>query len=98
MHPRDAELFDWDDDNEAELETSEHPIKPWEAEEIVENGPLWVRNKNEGSGDWKMIGKTNGGRALTIVVTANEVNRSIRPITGWATTRGERTRYLGGNR
>ena len=98
MHPRDAELFDWDEENETELERSEHPIKHWEAEEVFENRPLWVRNKREGSGDYKMIGRTNGGRALTIVVTANEVNRSIRAITGWPTTQGERTRHLGGRR
>lgn len=98
MHPRDAELFDWDEENERELETSEHPIKPWEPEEVFENGPKWIKNKKSGSGDWKMIGETSGGRTLTIVVTTNEVNRSIRPITGWPTTKGERTRYLGGKR
>lgn len=98
MHPRDAEVFDWDEGNEAELETPRHPIKPWEVEEVFQNGPLWVRNKREGSGDYKMIGETDGGRLLTVVVTTNDANNSIRPITGWEVTQAERSKYLGGSK
>lgn len=94
MHPAEAEGFEWDEGNELELEQSGHPIKPWEAEEVFMNGPQWAANKRAGSGDWKMIGRTHGGRLLTIIVEAKEITRMIRPITGWPTTKGERTRYI----
>jgi hypothetical protein len=48
---------------------------------------------NEGSGDYKMIGETDGGRRLTIVVETKEVTRMLRPITGWEATKGDQSRY-----
>ncbi len=62
MHPRDAEGFEWDEANEDEL--WDHRIRPWEVEEVFWNRPEWVRNKREGSGDYKMVGRTNGGEGL----------------------------------
>lgn len=94
MHPRDAEGFEWDEGNSSELRQPHHPIEEWEAEQVFWNGPVWAPNKNEGSGDWKMIGYTDGGRALTLIVTTNPETRMLRVITGWACTKGERTRYL----
>jgi hypothetical protein len=41
-----------------------------------------------------MIGFTNGGRALTLVVLVKPQARLWRTITGWDCTDGERTRYL----
>src|SRR5579871_5820901 len=46
-------------------------------------------------GDYKMIGRTDGGRLLTIVVRWDLSRRTLRPITGWDSTAGERTRYGG---
>jgi len=92
MHPRDAEGFEWDEGNEDEL-WDPHRILPWEVEDVFWNRPTCVPNKKEGSGDYKMIGETNGGRRLTIVVETKEVTRMLRPITGWETTRGDLTRY-----
>jgi uncharacterized DUF497 family protein len=92
MRPWGAEGFEWDEENESEL-WDPHRILPWEVEEVFWNEPVWVRNKKEGSGDYKMIGRTNGGRRLTIVVETKEVTRMLRPITGWESTRGELSRY-----
>jgi len=92
MHPRVAEGFEWDEENESEL-WDPHRILPWEVEEVFWTAPVWARNKKEGSGDYKMIGRTNGGRRLTIVVETQEVTRMLRPITGWESTRGELSRY-----
>ena len=91
MRPWDAEGFEWDEENEGEL--WDHKIRPCEVEQVFWNRPVWVRNKKEGSGDYKMIGRTNGGRRLTIVVETKEVTRMLRPITGWESTRGELSRY-----
>ncbi len=91
MHPRDAEGFEWDEANEDEL--WDHQIRPWEVEEIFWNRPTWVPNEADKSGDYKMVGVTNGGRKLTIVVDTNAVTRQLRPITGWKTTKGYLSRY-----
>lgn len=92
MHPRDTEGFDWDEGNEREL--AAHRIKLWEAEEVFWSGPVWTKNKNEASGDWKMVGVTDSGRALTLIVVVKQNTSMLRVITGWDSTTGERTRYL----
>jgi uncharacterized DUF497 family protein len=93
MHPRDAEGFDWDEANSQELAV--HGITESEAEQVFWNGAVWPKNKRLGSGDRKMIGYTDGGRALTLIVLMKLRTRMVRVITGWSCTDGERTRYLG---
>ena len=90
--PYDAEAFEWDDANESEL--ARHRIGPSEVEQVFSSDPLFVRNKRNAAGDRKMIGRTAGGRVLTIVVRWQQESRSLRPITGWDCTEGERNRYL----
>jgi uncharacterized DUF497 family protein len=97
MHPRDAEGFEWDEGNEDEL-WDPHRILPWEVEDVFWNRPVWVKNKKEGSGDYKMVGATNGRRMLTIVVEVKAAKRLLRPITGWPSTKGELSRYGRGQR
>jgi hypothetical protein len=100
-NPEDAEAFEWDDDGDergntahlAESRDDRPSILWWEVEEVFENGPLFVQNKKEGSGDWKMLGLTEGGRRLTVIVEYNEVRRTLRPITGWDRTSEEQARY-----
>ncbi len=94
MHPSQADGFEWDADNEGELERAQHPVRPYEAEQVFMRGPRWARNKRDGSGEWKMIGYTRGGRALTIILTLTDAGRTIRVITGWDATPAERTKYL----
>ena len=97
MHPSDAEGFEWDEEeNEAELWT--HGIRWWEVEDVFWNRPTWTRDKRDASGDYKMIGKTDGGRRLTIVVEVKTAKRALRPITGWESTKGELSRYGKGRR
>jgi uncharacterized DUF497 family protein len=91
-HPRYAHAWDWDEGNEAEL--ARHGIAVPEVYQVWANGPEWVPNKRRGSGDHKMIGYTDGGRALSIVVKYHPDRRLNRAITGWDTTLGERKRYL----
>lgn len=91
-HPREAESWEWDEDNESEL--AAHGISVDEVEQVWAEGPEWVRNKKHRAGDYKMLGPTFGGRLLTIVVRYNPDRRSNRAITGWDSTDGEKTRYL----
>jgi len=83
-HPSTAESWEWDEGNEREL--AQHRIMPTE----------WAPNVRHHAGDWKMMGKTSGGRRLTIVVRFYEDRAVLRPITGWETTVGERARYFEG--
>lgn len=92
MHPAPAVGFEWDDANEGHL--ARHGITAEEAEEIVLNGPVWMRNKKGMRGDWKAVGYTHGGSALTIIVSVNGDTGMLRIITGWPATQGDVTRYL----
>ena len=92
MHPANAEFVEWDHGNEAEL--ARHRIDPTEVEDLFVADPVWVPNRRNRKGDWKMIGPTSSGRRLTIVLRAHPSRRTIRPITGWDSTLGEQTRYL----
>lgn len=92
MHPSNADSFVWDDANLEKMH--QHGIQEYEVEEVFLNGPRWGRNINRGSGDWKMVGLTGGGRQLTIVVAVYVESRTLRAITGWDCTPGEVTRYL----
>ncbi len=41
-----------------------------------------------------MVGWTDAGRALTIIVRTRPETASLYPITGWDATAGDHTRYL----
>jgi len=90
-HPSGFEHVDLDEGNESEL--SAHQISASEAVQTLAGSPAWVANKKGRAGRWLAVGRTNGGRRLTIVVAYDVDRRQIRPITGWATTQGEITRY-----
>lgn len=100
--PEHAEAFQWDDEEEEHGNTSHlaetRPNRPgiawWEAEEVFANGGVFVPNKKEGTGDWKLVGLTNANRRLTLIVTYYEDRKVLRVITGWDCTVGERRRYL----
>ena len=93
MHPSDGEGFEWDEWNEREL--ARHRISPWEVEDVFGNSPKWAPNKIAGSGEWKMVGRTEGGRPMTIVLDVNVRNRWLRVITGWSPPTGqEQAKYL----
>jgi uncharacterized DUF497 family protein len=94
MMPWNAEAFEWDDGNEGEL--AAHGVTPIEVEDLFVKGPVWIPNKRHRPGDWKMVGYTPGGRALTVVVVWNDARLSLRPVTGWDCTASETTRYLRG--
>lgn len=81
MHPSQASEFEWDDRNESEL--ARHGIVPDEAEQVFDNHPTWIPNKRNRPGDWKMVGQTNGGRSLTIIVRVTDYGYHLRAITGW---------------
>lgn len=95
-NPEDAEGFEWDDPLEVRGNTghlARKGITPREAEQVYYNGGKFVPNK-KASGDWLLVGRTDGGRILTLVRVYQERRRLLRIFTGWASTDGERRRYL----
>ena len=95
-HPSTADGFEWDyeaDGNVEHLARRSPAIREWEVEEIFNNRPRWVPNRRK-SGDFKMIGRTDDGRELTIIVEWKPSTMTLRAFTGWPCTTGERTRYL----
>jgi hypothetical protein len=84
--------FDWNEGNASEL--ARHHITPYEVEQVFDNEPIWSGNKRRRAGNVQMHGRTNGGRLLTIVCLLN--GTTLRAVTGWDMTTGERTRYLKG--
>jgi uncharacterized DUF497 family protein len=93
MHPSFAEHIEWDEGNEPKL--ASHRISTEEVEDLLYQSPRWLQNPGEGrSGHFKVVGITSAGRALTIIFEWKEITRSLRPITGWDTSKGEGTKYL----
>ncbi len=62
------------------------------------NRPVWAPNKKGRSGDYLMVGKTNGGRSLSIPVRANAATMQLRPITGWESSPADLSKYGKGER
>lgn len=82
--------FEWDEGNESEL--ARHQITSQEVEQVYDNNPWWGANKRNRPGNRLMIGRTDGGRLLTVVLRVSMNSETIRAITGWDSTRGERAR------
>ena len=95
MKPWQVECFQWDHGNEEEL--AAHQIHAWEVEDLFYSDPVWVPNRSNRSAAWKMVGRTSSGRALTVVATLVESRSALRPVTGWDTTQGERSKYMKGD-
>jgi uncharacterized DUF497 family protein len=92
MRPAQASGFDWDTENEAHL--ARHGVSPSEVVQVLLNGPVWLPNKQHRAGAWKIIGWTDGGRALTIIIRVNTATETLRAVTGWDATAADATRYL----
>lgn len=93
MHPRDAEGFEWEDDNVGHL--ARHNVQPWEAEEVFYNGPLWAEHETDDGVTWQMIGRTNAGRVLTLIAVTILETRLLRIFTGWDSPENDQNQYLG---
>lgn len=86
--PRVDEL-EFDEHNEEEL--ARHGIDPLRAYAVVTGQPLFVRNKRGRAATYKVIGPDSSGTMLTIPIAATALPGRWRPVTGWASTRGEVT-------
>lgn len=92
MHPAHAVGLVWHEENEEHL--ARHGVTAAETEQVFLNGPTWVPNKKNRRGVWKIVGWTDGGRALTIVINVRDDVAALEVITGYDATVGDVTRYL----
>jgi hypothetical protein len=86
--PRVDEL-EFDEHNEGEL--ARHGIDPLRAYAVIASQPLFMRNKRGRAATYKVIGPDGGGTMLTIAIAATAARGRWRPVTGWASTKGEIT-------
>jgi uncharacterized DUF497 family protein len=77
-----------DDHNVAHI--ARHGITTEEIEQITGNPYITARNRRGPKNRIAMIGRTDGGRALTIVLEATRDDGVWRPVTGWVATTTER--------
>ena len=62
-----------------------------EVRELPWNGPAALRNPSAGPADRRLLlGRTNGGRCLTLVIEATEEPTTWLVITGWESSARER--------
>jgi hypothetical protein len=73
-----------------------HGVTAEEIEQVFNNGPVWLRNKKGRKANWRMIGFTDGGRALDIKVFWDEDRGTLLPITGMTASIADRRKYLQG--
>lgn len=93
MHPSEAENIEWDEGNEPKL--ASHRISSLEVEDMLYQSPTWIRNLGPNrTGNFKVVGKTSAGRAITVIFEWKERTRTLRPITGRESNKDERTKYL----
>jgi uncharacterized DUF497 family protein len=93
VHPSQANNFEWDDGNMSEL--ARHHVSSLEAYQVLENDPVWVRNRNDRSGNWQAFGRTSGGRPLRLICLMGD-DGTLRVVTGWEMNESERARFLRG--
>jgi uncharacterized DUF497 family protein len=86
-----AVLFDWDEANIAHI--AHHEVTPEEAEQVIENSPLYLDYSMQGNEiRHREVGETATGRILLVVSTTR--NDQIRVITAYPPSRSLRMIYL----
>jgi hypothetical protein len=84
-------MFDWDQANIAHI--AEHDVLPHEAEEVIDNQPLYLDNLVEdGEERYRELGETPLGRILIVVSTLR--NERTRVITAYEPPRSLLLSYL----
>jgi uncharacterized DUF497 family protein len=84
-------MFDWDGANITHI--AEHDVTPEEAEQVIENSPLYLDYSMQGGEiRHREVGETAAGRILLVVSTTR--NDLIRVVTAYPPSRSLRMTYL----
>jgi len=99
-HPSTADSIEYDPGDEdtgqegALEHLARHKISAAEIEQVFNNGPFWQRNRKHRRANWKMLGRTDGGRPLDIKVFWDEDRGALLPITGKRASNADCRKYL----
>jgi uncharacterized DUF497 family protein len=94
---RDApQIFEWDEINAAHMRT--HGMWDWEIDQLLANFHVVASNRQRRSPRRFLIGRTNGGKAVTVVIEKTREPGTFRPITAWLSTGPERAALEKGER
>jgi hypothetical protein len=88
----DLEFDAW---NEAEFDR--HGVGEREIRQVLDNEPVFFRNKRPHAAQLVMVGPTLGGRLLTVPLAPTTREGVWRPATAWDASDGERARYRAGH-
>ncbi len=77
----DPDDIEWDDSNSEHA--TRHGVTVDEITQVLLNNPRVHRNRKGRSGDVIVLGATDGGRRIVVVVAWQMDRRVVRPITAW---------------
>jgi hypothetical protein len=83
--------LEFDDDNEAEF--GRHHVSAVEILQVLDNAPVFFRNRKRHRATILMVGPTDGGRMLTVPLAPLPVEGVWRPATAWDSDPDETLRY-----
>lgn len=81
--------FEWDEGNAGHV--AEHGITDIEIDQMLSNQHLVVPNRGREPRMF-LLGQTDGGRILTVVVEPTRIDGTWRPITAWDANASEKKR------
>jgi len=89
-------IAEWDFDEHNTEELWRHGISDADVIAMLDGRIEVVRNKGDRAGSHKVIGLDRGGRLITIIAVPISTRQGIwRPITGWDSVPGEKTKWRG---
>lgn len=83
--------LEFDEANESKL--AKHGITVREAIQVLDDKFKAFRNRKSRAGEYLLVGRTHGGRLLTMPIVSTSVEGRWRPVTGWDSSNAEKTRY-----
>lgn len=81
-----------DNDNEGEL--FRHGITAEELFQLLDDEYRVFRNRRHRAAQVLLIGRTHGGRVLTVPIASTHIEGRWRPVTGWDATAAEKAKYV----
>ena len=89
----DIREFELDDENEAKA--ARHGVRVRELLQLLDNPFRVFRNRRDRTATHLLIGRTNGGRTITVPIEPTPVEGRWRPVTAWPASEAEKARYEG---
>ena len=96
--PMRPEIYDLQIDDANATEMARHHVRAGEAFQVLAGQPVYLPNKRERAAALVMIGRTVGGRWLTIPLAPTGTHGIWRPVTAWDSSAAELARYRSARR